>query len=72
MVHSDELLVTEQLGLTENQVDNLVKETFGFESLARSKAFLKGKTMAIRFDGQKIVYFRDITGLINHLMFGTK
>lgn len=72
MIHSDELAITEQLGLTENQVDNLVKEMFGENQVAHARKYLRGSTSAVRFDGQEIVYFRDIGLLINHLMFGVE
>lgn len=68
--HTDELAVTEKLGLTQNQVDDLIQEMFGTEDVKAAQVFLRGCTVAIRFDGQKIVYFRDVNNLINYLVFG--
>lgn len=66
----EELAKFEEMGLTQNQVDNLIKEMFGIEGVKAAQAFLRHTTKAIRFDGQEVVYFRDVNNLINYLIFG--
>jgi hypothetical protein len=70
-INAKELAKFEEMGLTQKQVENLIQEMFHTpEAVKAAQAFLIHTTKAIRFDGQEIIYFRDVNNLINYLIFG--